>query len=274
MTTCHSHCCKRKPPPLETYGREVSATFRETAGSATKQCGSTALTEGKSGALNDGENFRSRTARERRRRTSSRILDAVFAVIDAEGLEEVTVDRIRREARLSRGSFYNYAQTPHELLVQIARAVGNAIDAEQSALFSGVSNPVQRLSAYQRYAIARIGTDKACASILLRTLPITGALSSEMYARMAKDFAEAVEHGLMDVSGIDLALEMGMGMVIAMLRRTVISGVDQRLIEQQSQFVFQALGVSKKIASRLHTFAIPDLPIRPLRASVINGGLE
>jgi AcrR family transcriptional regulator len=224
--------------------------------------------------VNENEDFRSRTARERRRRTSGRILEAVFAIIDAGGVEEVTVDRIRQEAQLSRGSFYNYASTPQDLLIRIARVIGNAIDSEQSALYAEITDPVQRLSAYQRYAIARVGTDKACASILLRTLPVTGALSSEMYQRMASDFSEALHLRIMNVPRIDIALEMGMGMVIAMLRRTVIAGVDPGLIKLQSQMVFRALGVPKRVVAKLHMQPFPDLPPQLLRLEVMALGLD
>ena len=139
--------------------------------------------------MSERENFRTRTARERRKRTSASILEAVFSIIDQEGVGAVNIDRVRNAAHLSRGSFYNYASTLDDMLMRVAQVIGNQVDTEQSEYFRTIQNPVARLSAYQRYGVARVGADKACASILLRTLPVAGTMSAEMRARMLADFS-------------------------------------------------------------------------------------
>jgi len=228
------------------------------------------------GAAVGGENaanFRTRVARDKRQRTSVRLLEALFAIIDRDGLEAVTVDRIVREAGTSRGSFYNYFDTIEAMLVRVSASMRQQISLEQEALFKEIDDVMVRLAAGLQYGTARTGEDTACALIMLRTLPLTGSLSEAMRSYLVQSFTLGVEQGRIEVPLVETAVDMAMGMVIAMLRYAAMNGVDAAEISRQTMIVFQALGAERMLCERLAQLPLPARPLRRLRDGVIASGL-
>jgi AcrR family transcriptional regulator len=229
---------------------------------------------GQSAAARNVENFRTRVARDKRHRTSVRLLEALFAIIDREGLDALTVDRIVREAGTSRGSFYNYFDTVEAMLVRVSASMWQQISLEQKPVFEEIDDVMVRLAAGLKHGTVRSGEDMACALILLRTLPLTGSLSEAMRSYLLHSFTLGVQQGRISVPSVETAVDMGMGMVIAMLRYAAMNGVDAAEIGRQTMIVFQALGVESALCEQLAQLPMPaSLPGR-LRAAVIAAGLR
>ena len=136
-----------------------------------------------SSLTSQGGGHRTRVGRERRQRTGLKLLQAVFDAIDDDGLERLGVDRVKATARLSRGSFYNYASTLDELLATVADLIWRQVHTEQVALFDMISDPIERRCSYLRYGVGRSTSDKTCGLVLLRSLPRTGTFSLDMRRR-------------------------------------------------------------------------------------------
>ncbi len=217
-------------------------------------------------------NHRTRVGRERRQRTGLKLLQAVFEAIDDEGLERLSVDRIRATARLSRGSFYNYASTLDDLLATVTDLIWRQVHSEQAALFDVIPDPIERRCCYLRYGVGRSTSDKACGLVLLRSLPRTGTFSREMRLRMLADFSAAHASGAIDVSSVETAVDLGMGLTVSMLREAVLNGPNAATISEQSVMVMRALGVPKDRASEIAGRPLPDPPAVPLRAKVLATG--
>ena len=215
------------------------------------------------------EDFRTRTARERRRRTSVRLLKALFAIIDEDGVDAVSVERLVQYAKTSRGSFYNYYPTVTEMLVRVSATMWDQISLEEAPLVQGIDNVVVRLATTLQYGTARTGSDRACAIIQLRTLPQTGSLSPAMRNYLTEEFTLGVQQGLLSVPSVETAVDLGMGMVIAMIRYAVIAGVDVEELGRQTTIVFQALGVGAAACERIRGLPPPSLPASRLRDKTI-----
>lgn len=215
------------------------------------------------------EDFRTRTARARRRRTSVRLLEALFDIVDRDGVDAVSVGRLVQCAKTSRGLFYNYYPTVSDMLVHVSASMWDQISQEEAPLVEGMENVVDRLATTLRYGTARTGSDKACALIMLRTLPQTGSLSPSMRAYLIQEFTLGVEKGLISVPAIETAVDLSMGMVIAMIRHTIIAGVDAEELGRQTSLVFQALGVEAATCERVCQLPLPFLPDDRLRDKTI-----
>ena len=219
-----------------------------------------------------GPGHRTRVGQERRRRTGDRILQAVFNVIDSAGADPVTVEQIRFAAGLSRGSFYNYFPAVTEVLAHVSALIWRQVDAEQNECFRDIANPVERLCCYLRYGIARGTSDSACGYVLWQSLPVVGTFHAEMRERMICDFTDAQARRMIDVPSIETAVDLTMGMVVAMLHDAVTKGPDAELISLQSVIVMRALGVSKDRAVKLAGRPIARAPAMGIRAKVLAHG--
>jgi AcrR family transcriptional regulator len=215
------------------------------------------------------EDFRTRTARQRRQRTSGRLLTAVFGIADAGSLDKMSVDDVRRAAGLSRGAFYNYFDTLSGLLIYMSGLIGTQINAEEDQLIAPTEDPVRDLAVHLRYFILRASSDRSCALLLRYALPITGAPSERMHNIVTAGFDRALACGGIDVPSVPAAVDLALGMLAAMLRRATLDGVDQRRIEDQTVIVLRALGVLGGRALTLAASPLPPLPPTPLRDAVL-----
>lgn len=215
------------------------------------------------------EDFRTRTGRQRRQRTSGKLLTAVFGIADADRLDQMSVDDVRRAAGLSRGAFYNYFDTLAGLLVYMSGLIGTQINAEEDQLIGQTEDPVRDLALHLRYFILRASSDRSCALLLRYALPITGAPSERMHAMVTAGFGKALARGGIDVPSVQAAVDLALGMLAAMLRRTTLDGVDRHRIEDQTVIVLRALGVPGDRALVLAAAPLPPLPPTPLRDAVL-----
>ena len=220
------------------------------------------------------EDFRSRTARTRRTRTGARLLEAVFQVTDERGLDGLSIDHVRNAAGLSRGSFYNYFDTLDAFLVEVSAAFGAVINQEQAELFRGETSRACEITGYLRYFVQRALSDRAGTAILLHTLPLTGAVSDQMRRRMLATFGEAAEAGEIDVDSLPVAVDVGMGVTTAMLRRALDDGPDPQRISQEAVVLLRGLGMPKRQAAQLAQRPLPPMPATKLREAVIRRGLS
>ena len=106
----------------------------------------------------------------------------------------------------------------------------------------------------------------------MRSLPRTGTFSREMRLRMLEDFSAAHASGTIDVSSVETAVDLGMGLTVSMLREAVLNGPRGATISEQSVMVLRALGVPKDRASQIAWRLLPDPPPVPLRSKVLTAG--
>ncbi len=217
------------------------------------------------------EDFRSRTGRQRRARTSEKILEALFSLIDTRGIHEVSVDTLRHAAHLSRGAFYNYFNTLDEFLMHVSENLGTIINEEQRASANDDNSAIGQIAMFARYFVVRSTSDPGCAAILLRTLPETGAASEAMRRRMIATFNRAKEAKEIDVASVPHAVEIGLGVLIAMLRLSLHDGIHADRLSELTAMLLRALGVSKKRAAALSCRRLPAMPDTPLRSLALTG---
>lgn len=216
------------------------------------------------------EDFRSRTGRQRRARTSGRMLEALFAIVSEHGVRGLSVDTLRNAAGLSRGAFYNYYDTLEEFLADVSELLATIINEELHALLGGESRAIAQIADFARYFVIRATSDPTCAAILLRTLPDT---SESMRRRMETTFSRAREAGEIDVSSVPHAVEISLGVLVAMLRLAVREGTDADQLSEETAILLRGLGVSKARASTLSHRKLPAIMDTSLRSAALARGL-
>src|SRR5882757_3111774 len=162
-------------------------------------------------APDSSENHRTRVGRERRGRTGRRILAAVFTIVDNEGVDALTIDRIAETAGLSRGAFYTYASHLDDLLVRVSHLVWDQVRLEQSELLGQGTTPLARMSRSLRYGIHRSLSDQAIGPVLFKSLDWDGTFGLQMRAALMSELETAARHDAIDVDSLDTAADLCMG---------------------------------------------------------------
>jgi AcrR family transcriptional regulator len=222
-------------------------------------------------AMSESEpvNFRTRTGRQRRARTRASILAAALEVFDAKGIGRATVEDVREQAGLARGSFYNYFQTYEDMLKELAAEIARQLNAEQSERFEDVPNLAERLWSHVRYSILRVSSDRSCAEVLVRVTPLVGSLTDHMRAHAERDMQLASKSGAIRVPSTNVALDLGYGLTTMMLRRTLDTKTAKKDIEAAGLMLLRAWGVEETEARRISRSRAPTMPQISLRAAVL-----
>ncbi|QGZ93812.1 TetR/AcrR family transcriptional regulator [Terricaulis silvestris] len=218
----------------------------------------------------EAADFRTRTGQARRARTRSKILTAAFDLFDARGIEKVTVDDIRTAAGLARGSFYNYFATYEDLLKEMARLIARQITHEQSVYYDAVPDLAERTWSNLRYAILRVASDRPCAEILVRIIPLVGPISDTMRERADRDLARAIDSGAVKTPSPDIALDFGYGVATMMLHRSLQGNLSADDLRAAGLMFLRALGVEEAKAVRIVRKPLPAMPALPLRGAIIS----
>jgi AcrR family transcriptional regulator len=219
--------------------------------------------------MDNEENFRTRNARIKRARTRARILAAALTLFEERGIDATTIDDVRHAAHLSRGSIYNYFPTFDAMLRAMAQQMIIQLNMEQSANFDALPNAVERICCNIRYSIRRISSDRVGAGILLRVLPLIGPPTAEMQQHALKNITSAADAGQVDVPSLQIALEIGYGLVTALVQRGMTSGITPKEIDAGAQMLLRSFGVTEDDARRIANRKLPALPAMQLRQVLI-----
>jgi AcrR family transcriptional regulator len=214
--------------------------------------------------------FRTRTGQARRARTRARILSAAFALFDSQGLERLTVEDVRAQAGLARGSFYNYFETFEDMLKELAAEIARQLNTEQSERFDAIQNGAERMWRNLSYAILRVASDRSCGEILIRITPLVGSLTDQMREHAERDMRLSMKARTINVPSLGVALDLGYGLATMMLRRALDAAVDVKELEAAGLMLLRAYGVPEIEAKRISRLRLPELPNVPLRTAVIN----
>jgi AcrR family transcriptional regulator len=220
--------------------------------------------------MDNEENFRTRNARIKRAKTRARILAAALTLFEERGIDATTIDDVRHAAHLSRGSIYNYFPTFDAMLRAMAQQMIVQLNREQSASFDALPNPIERICCNIRYSIRRISADRVGAGILLRVLPLIGPPTAEMQEHALQNITRAAGDGLVDVPSLQVALEIGYGLVTALVQRGMTSGITPKEIDAGAQMLLRSFGVVDAEAKRVANLELPALPAAQLRQAVLD----
>jgi len=138
-------------------------------------------------------------------RRRSEIIAAAAKVFDANGYAATTMDAVAAEAKVAKGSLYNYFPSKHDLFVQVfTSALGEDEDAIEELLRRPVS-AAEKLTQYLDYWYSRLGHYKRVGGLILefwanaarddREGEIAG-IFQQMYSRWHGRISAIIEEGV------------------------------------------------------------------------------
>ena len=188
---------------------------------------------------------------ERRARTRKRLLDAAYRLFASHGYDAPTIDDVVAEAHVARGSFYNHFETRDALFNAVADDIATDINSIIKPKLAGIADPAVRTSMALRIFVHLAVVHEARGWILLRTMPLVGALNVEMKNFVHVTFSEAVESGRFHAKSIAIVNDMAMGLLVMTIRRLLTEKCGDDHVSDAAEAFLVAMGIPKADARRI-----------------------
>jgi AcrR family transcriptional regulator len=210
---------------------------------------------------------RTRVGAERRHRMRLRLVESALLVFAGKGLDDASIDDVIAEARVSRGTFYNYFRTETELAAAVGAELTTELVREIEARVGQLANPVERVARGLRLYL-----DAAARFPLLAGFTSQAGLRALGPNQLLREYlprhiADGVRSGRMKVPDASLAVDMIVGAALSAVHTLSTRTVQRHYAENAVMHVLVGLGVTRATARKL-AFAPID-PIEPAADSLL-----
>jgi AcrR family transcriptional regulator len=121
----------------------------------------------RSAGLGNSSDHRSRVAEKKRMLMRTKLLDAAMRVV-SEHRGSAVIDDVIREAKVSRGTFYNYFDSLDDVLVAIGQKLSNQMTTDILPVYDVLTEPWQRVAVGFRLFLVRAKLDNDWAGFVTR----------------------------------------------------------------------------------------------------------
>lgn len=187
---------------------------------------------------------RAEIGEERRARTRAKLIDAAYGLFAARGADTPTIDDIIAAAGVARGTFYNHFDTRDDCFKAVADEIATFINRLILPQIEYLTDPAARISLAMRLFIHFAIADEARGWILLRTMPLVGALNLQMKSFIESQFAQAIAAGRFRATSVSHAVDLSLGLEIMTIHRLLVDRLDAGYIDSAAETLLLALGVA------------------------------
>lgn len=211
-------------------------------------------------ASNDTPGVRARdhrvdVAEKKRLLMRTRLVDATMRVFaDQTGATRPVIDDVIREAKVSRGTFYNYFDTLEEVLTLIGHDLSNQMTTEILGVYDTLEDPLQRFAIGFRLFLTRAMVDPKWAGFVTST--DAWAQDTLVNQYMSRDLRRGKESGQLFIEDTQVATDFLKGASahgILALRRGVTDPV--AYINASVRMAMTSMGCTRALARSLSDFS-------------------
>ena len=205
------------------------------------------------------EEIEAATGRVARRRAKvySQLLEAAEQLIDAHGVDGVTVEDITRAADIAPRSFYHHFETKHDILVPLTRTRTKALNRRIDQLQDEIDDPAEMMATGMRHGLREISTDPLCRWFVSHS----GLPHQRLYEGLAdsgmRDATRAAEAGRFHIHNAEAMRIVASGAFIAVMSARVDGNLSDQDLDDCVEHILRTFGMDRSDAH--------DLAHRPLR---------
>lgn len=215
----------------------------------------------------DQTDHRVRVGAERRERMRSRLMESALVVFGSTNVDAGTIDDVIRQARVSRGTFYNYFTNADDLIRAVADQAGTELMMAVAPIVEDHDDPAERMSAGVRSWISLIEQFPMLANFFRRA-GLYVLQNDQVRTDMPRDLIAGMEAGRFTVEELELGFVLVAGTVLAAINTMAIGNAPKTYASKLAERVLLSLGVEgadAKAISKLRLSA-PKLPPESLIA--------
>lgn len=198
----------------------------------------------------------------KRERTRRKILEAAFGLIGTEKGLTVRIEEICAEARVSRGTFYNYFTSLEQLFEVLAIELSQDLNAALASTLDGVQSYAEGSNAAIQHYLKQARHDPAWGWAMLHLSAVGPSFGAESWETCYEAIAQGIEAGEFDVPNATVGRDLMTGTVLATVRTMLHSGSDPSQPRTVAYHVLRALGVPDARAREIADSPLPDIIVR------------
>ena len=187
---------------------------------------------------------RAEIGREKRARTRAQIVEAGAMLLAERPPEGLTVDAIVEAAGVAKGTFYYHFQSIEELAAAVGENLLESFDDLLAPARLGMPDPIERISFAFTKFVEKAIADPSWAQLVVRSAQAPTEFAQSVRANFKADLAEARAQGRLAMQDIELAADIGLGMLLGVMRGTLQRRAAPDLAGQALDAGLRALGAS------------------------------
>lgn len=180
-------------------------------------------------------------------------------VIARSGPDAATVDAITQQAAVSRGTFYNYFESPETLLTALASKLSDELLAHIGVVRL-LPDPADRMACSVRTFIRTAAADRTWGWVIVRIALVAAPLGATMRAFLTADIEEGRASRRFSVPSIQVAADIVLGSALMGMRSVLRGEAGVSHAEAIASGILRALGADD----------IDELVLRPLDPEAIS----
>lgn len=197
---------------------------------------------------------RAEIGRQKRERTSVRLIDAAMRVVARLGPGTVTIDDVIAEAAVARGTFYNYFNTIDDVLVAVGVGISDQLIVRMAA-DRHFADPALRVGAAVRRFIQLAMADSNAGWVIVRIALLTAPIGDRMRDEIATDLLDGIRTGRFRVESAQAASDAVLGLGMMGMRSVLRNEAGPEHAEHIAEMVLRALGVPDAAEIARHPLA-------------------
>lgn len=191
--------------------------------------------------------------------TRKRIFDATFRLLGHEHGLATRIEEICAEAKISRGTFYNYFSSTDELFSSLAKELSHDFNVAVISALSSLDDSAACANTAMQHYLKRAQRDQAWGWAMVHLSAMGPIFGEETYGSCCRTMEQAIATGQFDIPDARYGTVILMGSVLAAMVVMLREGGSRIQPHLVSERVLRALGVSEREARRIATGPLPRI---------------
>ena len=186
---------------------------------------------------------RAEIGREKRAKTRALIVEAAETLLADRPAGSLTVDAVVEAADVAKGTFYYHFQNIDDLTAAVGAKLGESFDNLLTPARLSMSDPILRMSFAFTEFVEKAIADPLWAQLVVRSAQAPTGFVLSVRANFKADLAEAAAQGRLVMQDLDLAADIGLGILLGVMRGTIQRRAAPDLVRQSLDAAIRAIGV-------------------------------
>ena len=189
---------------------------------------------------------RAEIGREKRARTRAQIVEAGTALLAERPPEALIVGAIVDAAGVTKGTFYYHFQSIEELAAAVGEKLAESFDELLAPARLSMADPIARISFAFTQFLTKAIADPDWARLVVRSGQGPTEFLQSVRANLKTDLTEARAQRRLTVEDVELAADIGLGILLGVMRGTLQRRAAPDLVPQALDAGLRAIGASPR----------------------------
>ena len=202
---------------------------------------------------------RTRVGIERREKMRRRLVESAFKVFSEKGVDASVIDDVKKEAGVSRGTFYNYFKTNNELLAAVGSDLSNELINCIESIVGDYDDPIKRLSTGLRLFLRTAEKYPLLAQFFWRAGFNSISTDHLMFIYLPKHIDAGIKSGEIKSKDIMTALEVLAGISLSAMFAFSNRKPGEGYPEEMVKHILLGLGIPKRKITSCISIELPEI---------------